>query len=102
MGMMNDIAAGTIGGLAGGMAMTGVRLLSRQAGVVGDTPPMQLEHWGEDRLGVAEQTGPEQESNVGLMVHLAFSAVLGAGYGALRSAFHLRAMPAGTLYGLGI
>jgi hypothetical protein len=100
--MMREVAAGTIGGLAGGMGMSGFMMLGKKAGFAEEPMPMKVEHWAEDRLSMADRLGPRQEMAAGMGGHLVYSAVMGGVFGALRSAFKLPAVPTGPLYGLGL
>lgn len=102
MSMTDEVAAGAIGGLVAGVAMTGFMMLGKKAGFIEEPLPVKVEHWAEGQLGVADRPGPGQEMAVGMGGHLLYSAAMGAGYGALRSAFDLPTMPTGPLYGLGL
>jgi hypothetical protein len=100
--MMREVAAGTIGGLAGGMGMSGFMMLGKKAGFAEEPVPMKVEHWVEDRLSMADRLGPRQEMAAGMGGHLVYSAAMGGVLGALRSAFKLPAVPAGPLFGVGL
>lgn len=102
MRMRREVAAGAIGGLAGGAGMTGFMMLSQRAGFVDEPFPVKVERWAEGRLGVAGRLGPRREMAAGMGGHLAYSAAMGGVYGALRSAFSLPTLPTGPLYGLGL
>jgi hypothetical protein len=98
--MAREVAAGAVGGLAGGTGMIGLMMLGKRKGL--EPLPIKIERWAEDRLDVADRLGPRQETAAGMGGHLAYSAALGGVYGALRSAFNLPAVPTGPLYGLGL
>lgn len=97
-----EFAAGALGGLAGGLVMTAAMMAGRRAGMIETPLPLAIERDLEARAGVAERTGAGQERGLALAEHLTISAAFGAGYGALRAAFALPAIPAGPLYGLGV
>jgi len=77
-------------------------VVGKATGMIAEPLPLKFERDQEERLGVADQTGPRQEQAVALGKHLLFNAALGAGYGALHGTLRLRPLPAGPLYGLGI
>jgi len=96
------ITAGMVGGLAGGAAMLGMMMLSKQMGMIQTPFPLQIEHELEDRLHVAAQTGPRQEMLLAVGEHMAISAAFGAAYGVLDATFDLPVLPSGPLYGVGV
>ena len=102
MRLRDEIIAGMIGGLAGGLVMSPVMVVGKATGMIEEPLPLKFERDQEERLGVAQQTDPGQEQALALGEHLLFSAALGAGYGALYGSLGLRPLPAGPLYGLGI
>ncbi len=102
MKTMNEILAGTVGGVAGALAMSVGMMVGKQAGVIKRPPPLEVEHELEQRAGVEEQTSPGEEQALAQGLHLLFGAGFGACYGLLRRAFDLPAIPTGPLYGLGV
>jgi hypothetical protein len=102
MSVMEEVQAGAVGGLAGGMVMTAAMMAGKKTGMIEEPVPLKIEREVEERLGAAESTGPKQEKALALGEHLAISVAYGAGYGALRSALGLPAIPSGPLYGLGV
>lgn len=102
MRWIDEIVAGAIGGLAGGLVMTPVMVVGKQTGLIEEPLPLKFERDQEERLGVTERTGPHAEQGIALGEHLLFSTAAGAGYGVLHGALGLRAIPAGPLYGLGV
>lgn len=97
----NHLLAGAIGGLAGGVVMTMAMTAGKKAGIIERPLPVRVERWATDRMGI-DRPAPEHEDAVAQGGHLVYSALLGAGYGALRSALDLPALPSGPLYGAGI
>jgi uncharacterized membrane protein YagU involved in acid resistance len=100
--LVDEIVAGTVGGLAGGLIMTAVMTMGKKTGMIERPLPLRAERWAEEQAGVAEKTGPQQEQVLSQGMHLGYSALLGAGYGALRSVLDAPAIPSGPLYGLSI
>lgn len=94
------MVAGMIGGLAGSLAMSGLRLVLQRLDLL-DTPlPLKLERRIERRAGVAHKTGPAEEQALAMGMHLGIGATFGAAYGIVRSALGLPALSSGLLYGL--
>jgi hypothetical protein len=102
MNMINDIAAGVVGGLAGGMVMTAAMMVGKQTGMIETPVPLQIERELEERAGVAYRTDAGEEQVLALGEHLLISVAFGAGYGAFQSTLNLPALPTGPLYGLGV
>jgi len=97
-----NMLSGAIGGLAGGLLMTAFMTMGKKTGLIEQPLPEKFERKFEDLVGVQERPGPAQELLLSQAEHLLFSAALGAGYGLLRGAFDLPAIPSGPLYGLSI
>lgn len=99
-----DLVTGAAGGLAGGLVLTAVMVLSeRMTGQPSDAVAMFRR--GERQLGLphrrqtARPTLREEVASEG--GHLLLSAVLGGGFGVLRRGLGLSAQPAGLVLGLG-
>jgi hypothetical protein len=102
-------AAGAVGGLAGGTAMTvlmtqvAARLLPHD--LLPDTPaPQKVVQWAQDEVGAPQALTGRPKDVAALVTHFAYSAGSGAIYGLARPALPpLRALPtpaAGVLFGL--
>ncbi|HEV2124139.1 MAG TPA: hypothetical protein VGW38_15355 [Chloroflexota bacterium] len=104
MSMTDNALAGAMGGLAGGVAMSAMMMMGKKAGIVQTPVPVKVERWVEDQAGVPthDRADGMQEMGIAQGGHLLLSAAFGAGYGALRGAYSLPAMPSGPLYGLGL
>lgn len=102
MTIAKAIAAGAAGGLAGGLVMTALMTIATRAGVIETALPVKVERWAEDQAGVQERLTGIQEEATAQAAHLAFSAGLGALYGAMSSAFRLPPLPSGPIYGAGL
>ena len=99
MSLTKTIVAGAAGGLAGGLVMTAFMTVATRAGIIKTPLPVKVERWAEDQAGIQDgRTGIEEEVTA-QAGHLAFSAGLGALYGAMLSAFRLPAIPSGPIYG---
>jgi uncharacterized membrane protein YagU involved in acid resistance len=101
-------AAGAVGGLAGGTAMTVLmtqvarRLLPHD--LLPDTPaPQKVVQWAQDEVGAPQTLTGRSKTLTALATHLAYSAASGAAYGLARPALPpLRSVPtpaAGALFG---
>ena len=95
-----DIAAGAVGGLAGGLVMVAFMVIGSRVGLVDEPLPQKVEHWAEDRMGVRDRPDPIQEEVIAQGSHLVFAAGLGALYGGLIASRDLPALPTGPLFGL--
>ncbi len=102
MALMDDVAAGMVGRLAGGLVMTAAMTVGKQAGLIDEPLPHKFEQKLEAKAGVAEATGPGQEQALAQAEHLLTSAAFGAGYGALHALLGARPIPGGPLCGLGV
>lgn len=100
--LIKDVAAGAVGGLAGGLVMTAFMLTATKVGVIDSPLPLRFDRWMLGNVGLTERPRSAMEQARSQSEHLAFSAVLGAGFGALRSKAALPAFPTGPLYGLGV
>ena len=99
MTLAKTIAAGAAGGLAGGIVMIAFMTVATRAGIIKTALPVKVERWAEHQAGVQEGATGIQEEVTAQAGHLAFSAGLGALYGAILSAFRLPALPSGPIYG---
>ena len=102
MDMVKELESGAIGGLAGGTLMAAGMMIGKRAGMVNELPPAKLERELEDRGGFADKTDETQETALGVGGHMAFSALLGAGYAVLQSRVNTSPVTGGLLYGLGV
>jgi uncharacterized membrane protein YagU involved in acid resistance len=100
--LLEEMVAGAVGGLVGGLVMTGAMTMGEKMGIVERPLPLRVERWAEEQAGMAAETSAEQEKLLGQGMHLVYSGLLGAGYGALRSALDASAIPSGPLYGLSV
>ena len=98
--LVDEMLAGAIGGLAGGMMMTAVMTMGQKTGMIDRPLPLRVEQWAEEQLGAAAKTDPQEEQLLSQGMHLAYSALLGTGYGAVRAALDAPPIPSGPLYGL--
>jgi hypothetical protein len=97
---VGDVISGTACGTVGAMAMTGMRVITTELGLVEQTPPQALSRQRARGLRALVRRAPRQQRR-GLIeaAHWAFGAGGGAAYGALPA--ELRSHPwAGPLYGL--
>lgn len=99
--LLDEVLAGAVGGLAGGMMMMVVMTMGKKTGMIDRPLPLRVEQWAEEQAGVTEKTGAREEEVLSQGMHLVYSALQGAGYGALRAALDAPAIPSGPLYGLG-
>jgi hypothetical protein len=62
MNLSRDIAAGTAGGLAGGLVMTAFMLTAKHTPMLETPLPVKVERWTEDQLSIEERpTGVREE-----------------------------------------
>ena len=99
MSFGRDVAAGAVGGLAGGLVLTAFMTVATRAGIIETPLPVKVERWAEDQAGVQHRATGKSEEITGQAGHLMFSAALGAAYGAMTSAFRVPALPGGPIYG---
>ncbi|MBA3577100.1 MAG: hypothetical protein H0W39_05755 [Sphingomonas sp.] len=102
MTLTKTIAAGAVGGLAGGLVLTTFMTIATRAGIIKTPLPVKVERWAEDRAGVEDGLTGIQEEVAAQAGHLAFSAGLGALFGAISSTFRLPPLPAGPIYGASV
>ena len=102
MGFAEDIGAGAIAGAVGALAMAGVMMAGKEAGMVQQPFPVTVEQRAERELGVAGNTGANEEMAAALGGHLMIGATWGALYGVLQSAVGFQPFPAGPLYGAAV
>ena len=100
--LVPHIVAGALGGLAGGVMMTGAMTMGKKTGMVETPMPVKIEHWVKDQTGQDIATTPQQEMMASQGGHLVLSALFGAGYGFLQANATLPSMALGPLYGLGL
>jgi len=104
--MTRDVAAGALGGLAGGAVLTGAMLMAERMGIEKITPPAKVGRWAAYHAGAdpkslkGEVTAQEEAMAEG--GHLVASAALGAAFGAMRARYELPAVPTGLAFGLGL
>ncbi|MCZ7573237.1 MAG: hypothetical protein M5U01_32200 [Ardenticatenaceae bacterium] len=100
MRLRDEMVAGAVGGLAGGMLMTAFMTGASKAGMIDETLPHKVEQYIEEQLDQQAQTGPTQEKMLAQSGHVVYSTLLGAGYGALRATFDWSPLPSGPLCGV--
>jgi hypothetical protein len=96
---MQNALAGAIGGLTGGLLLSGTMALGRSTGLLHETLAERSEDWLDQMLGARHYLGAQEVTLIEQTNHLLASAVFGASYGAARSYFHPSPMLAGSLYG---
>jgi hypothetical protein len=103
MNLVKDAEAGAVGGLAGGMAMTAFMVGATKAGVITSSLPLRTDRWIQGSPNITAPPQSAQEQARAQAMHLAYSAMLGAGFGILSATLHLKKpVPSGPLYGMGI
>jgi hypothetical protein len=102
MSFKNEIIAGAVGGLAGGLAMSLIMVAGKKSGVDPTPPPERVEHWAEHELGVADETTARQEKMIAQAIHFGTAALYGAAYGAFRALTRSKSLAAGPLFGMGV
>ena len=97
-----DAAAGAAAGLVATVPMSAVMWVAQQAGLMGQQPPKQITRWQQQRLGVRQSEGTQNQATS--VEHLLFGGLAGAGFGLARRLLPARVpqVPAGVLYGLGV
>jgi len=97
---VGDVLSGAARGVVGAMAMTGMRVLTTELGLVEQTPPQALSRQRARGLRTLLRRAPhEQRRGLIEAAHWAFGASGGAAFGALPPAMR-RHRWAGPLYGL--
>ena len=95
----NPIRSGSVRGLVGAMAMTGLRRVTHNLGLLEQTPPNAIAARRAGRL--LRRLSPERREVAIELAHWSYGAAGGAAFGLLPAA--LRRHPAtGPAYGLGI
>jgi hypothetical protein len=102
MSLMTELLAGAVGGVAGAVAMSLVRLVGEETGLIEKHLPLYLEQQLEARAGLAGQTSEGEERTLAQGMHLAMGTTFGAGYGLLHAALGGPPLATGPLYGLGL
>jgi hypothetical protein len=102
MSAKNELIAGAVGGLAGGLAMTLIMAVAKRSGVDPTPPPERLENWAEKELGVAGETDQRQEQMIAQAIHFGTAALYGAAFGAFRAVSRPKSLVAGPLFGMGV
>jgi hypothetical protein len=97
-----DVLSGAACGVVGAMAMTGMRVITTELGLVEETPPQALSRQQARGIRALLRRAPRKRRR-GLVeaAHWAFGACGGAAFGALPSEIRGRRW-AGPLYGLGV
>jgi uncharacterized membrane protein YagU involved in acid resistance len=102
MSLRKELFIGALGGMIGALAMTGIRTLLVETGMVSEPLPHKVERRLALRIGIADQMGAHHEDLLAQGQHLALGATFGAGYSLLRHRFDLPSTTAGPLYGLAV
>jgi hypothetical protein len=103
--MSRDVTAGAVGGLAGGIVLTGAMMAADRFGV--EKPlPVKVERWfayhaGADRETLKREPGLQEEA-VAYGGHLAASLALGAAFGAMQGRVDVSPTVSGLLFGMGV
>ncbi len=100
MSLRKELFIGALSGTVGALAMTGIRILLVETGMVSEPLPHKVERRMARRLGVVDQIGAHEEDLLAQAQHLALGAAFGAGYSLLRHRFDLPSASAGPIYGL--
>jgi hypothetical protein len=83
------------------MDVTIVMMVGKKTEMIPEPLPLKLEREIGHRAGVADRTGPQQETMLAFGLHYLISVLFGAVYGLLRWATQFSPLPSGPLYGLG-
>lgn len=102
MSLIRNIAAGAVGGFAGGVAMLAVRTVGIEADIIQKTLPDKYEQSSERMLGFAQSTDEEEQKQLAVAEHLLLSAGLGAEYGAVRSLSQSNSFFVGLAFAAGV
>ncbi len=103
--MSRDVTAGAVGGLAGGIVLTGAMLAADRFGI--EKPlPLKVERWaayhaGADRASLKRDPDASEEA-LAYGGHLAASLALGAAFGAMQGRVDVSPTVSGLLFGLGV
>jgi hypothetical protein len=103
--MSRDVTAGAVGGLAGGIVLTGAMMAADRFGL-DDALPLKVERWaayhaGADRGSLKRGPGAAEEATA-YGGHLAASLALGAAFGAMQGRVDVSPTVSGLLFGLGV
>lgn len=99
MSLRKELFIGALGGIIGALAMTGIRTLLVETGMVSEPLPHKVERRLAMQLGVNDRMSARSEDLLTQAQHLALGASFGIGYSLIR---RRRELPfwAGPLYGL--
>ncbi len=100
MSVQKSVLAGTIDGVAGGIALAAVMAAARRANLVHNPLPLAVERKAEAQLGFAAKTNSRQEIGLALGEHMLLSAGFGALFGLLKSFLRFPLLLGGALFGL--
>jgi hypothetical protein len=99
---LGDVLSGAACGAVGAMAMTGMRVITTELGLVEQTPPEAVSRQRASGLrALLRRAPPKQRRGLVEAAHWAFGAGGGAAFGALPRAMRRRTW-AGPLYGLAV
>ncbi|MEZ4869296.1 MAG: hypothetical protein R3C14_48685 [Caldilineaceae bacterium] len=101
MSLQQNMVTGAMGGIVGALAMSSIRLVGKQVGLVPESLPHKVARkvaLGAGMTGL----GAHQVDAFARGQHLALGASYGAGYGLLHGALDLPPMLDGPLYGLAV
>ncbi len=103
--MTRDVTAGAVGGLAGGVVLTGAMMAADRFGI--EKPlPVKVERWFAYHAGAPREAlkhDPDMnEQALAYGGHLAASLALGAAFGALQGRVDVSPTVSGLLFGVGV
>jgi hypothetical protein len=99
---LRDVLTGTARGVVGGMAMTGMRVITTELGLVEQTPPQALSRQRARGVrGLLQRAPRKRRRGLIELAHLAFGAGGGAAFGALPRAVRRRPW-VGPVYGVAV
>lgn len=101
MRVSQSIIAGAVGGVAGALAMTSVRLIGKQLGIVPESLPHKVARKVAMGASVTELSA-RTEDLFAHGQHLLLGALYGTGYGLLHPVFNWPSGVDGPLYGLAV
>jgi hypothetical protein len=100
MNLQTRLVAGALAGIAGALAMSSVRYLMQQAGVLSEPLPHKIERRLATRSGLAAVTSARQEDILTQGMHLTIGAMNGLVYPFIHPLLNLTATLTGPLFGL--